>query len=165
MRKKYLFLILLIAFFSSFSMHKFYVSIYQIKFVPEKKALHITSRIFMDDLNAVLSKKYNQKIKIGDKEESQNDIELMKKYILERFIIKVNSKPVVINYLSNEKENNVLICYYKVVGVSKIKEIEIENTSLFEIDETQQNIIQTSIYNKKQDLLLTADNVKGLLKN
>lgn len=165
MRKKYLFLTLLIAFFSSFAMHKFYVSIYQIKFVPEKKALHITSRIFMDDLNAVLSKKYNQKIKIGDKNESQNDIELMKKYILERFIIKVNGKPVVINYLSNEKENNVLICYFKVVGVSKIKDIEIENTALFEIDETQQNIIQTTIYNKKQDLLLSTENVKGLLKN
>lgn len=146
-------------------MHKFYVSIYQIKFVPEKKALHITSRIFIDDLNAVLSKKYSQKIKIGDKEESLNDIELMKKYILERFIIKVNGKPVVINYLSNEKENNVLVCYYKVLGISKIKEIEIENTSLFEVDEAQQNIVQTAIYNKKQDLLLTVDNVKGLLKN
>ncbi|MDI9308633.1 MAG: hypothetical protein QM535_00345 [Limnohabitans sp.] len=165
MRKSYLFLIALLVFFCSFSMHKFYVSIYQIKFVPEKKALHITSRIFMDDLNAVLSKKYNQKVRIGDKEESQKDIELMKKYILERFIIKVNGKPATINYLSNEKESNVLICYYKVVGISKIKEIEIENTSLFEIDETQQNIIQTTIYNKKQDLLLSAENVKGLLKN
>jgi len=149
---------------SSFVLHKFYVSIYQIKYVPEKRALHITSRIFIDDLNEALYHKYHIKTKIGEKTESISDVDLMKKYILEHFTIKVNGKPVSINYLSNEKENNVIICYYRVTAVTKIKQIEIQNTALFEVDDSQQNIIQSTVFNKKQDLLLTLDNVKGLLK-
>ena len=39
----------------SFSVHKFYVSIYQINFNQKKQMLEITSRIFIDDLNQVLS--------------------------------------------------------------------------------------------------------------
>ena len=44
---------------SSFEMHKFYVAIFQVQFVPEKKRIQITSRIFLDDLKAkiALSKK------------------------------------------------------------------------------------------------------------
>ena len=164
MFKKKLFYLVLFVVLVSFTTHKFYVSIYQIKHVPQKKELHITSRIFIDDLNEVLYKKYHQKTQIGEKSESQEDVSLMKKYLLERFLIKVNNKPVAINYLSNEKENNVIICYYKVKGISKIKELEVQNTALFEIDDTQQNIIQANVFNKKQDLLLDASNVKGLLK-
>lgn len=164
MIKKILFPLLVLVVFGSFVIHKFYVSIYQIKYASQKKELHITSRIFIDDLNEVLYKKFHLKTQIGEKLESQQDIDLMKKYLLENFQLKVNSKPVVVNYLSNEKENNVIICYYKVKGISKIKELEVKNTALFEIDDSQQNIIQANIFNKKQDLLLDASNVKGLLK-
>lgn len=41
---------------SSFEMHKFYVAIFQVQFVPEKKRIQITSRIFLDDLNKALEK-------------------------------------------------------------------------------------------------------------
>ena len=46
-----IFLFLLFLGLSSFSFHKFYVSIYQVDFVAEKKRVEITARIFMDDLN------------------------------------------------------------------------------------------------------------------
>lgn len=161
-RKSVLLLICLAS--MSFAVHKFYVSIYQITFAPEKKALHITTRIFTDDLNAALQKTYHVTTHLGEESESLSDIELMKKYLQERFVITLNTRPVLMQYLSNEKENNVIICYYKVVGVTKIKSLEIKNTALFEVDTAQQNIIQLNFFQKKQNLLLTADNVKGLLK-
>ena len=43
-------------------MHKFYVSVTQIDYVAKKNRVEITSRIFIDDLNKVLEKKYNKKI-------------------------------------------------------------------------------------------------------
>jgi hypothetical protein len=149
---------------SSFSIHKFYVSIYQINYISEKKMLQITSRIFFDDLNDVLKKKYNKATSIGEKNESEEDIVLMKKYISDNFSIKINGQLKTINYISKELEGNVLICYYTVTAVSKIKSLEIQNTALFDLNEEQQNIIQTFIYEKKQSLLLTTENVKGLLK-
>ncbi len=150
---------------TSFVVHKFYVSIYQINYKSEKKQIEITSRIFYDDMNTVLEKKFNKKIHIGQANETEADILLMKAYILNHFSIKVNGKTKTINYLSKETEANVAICYFKITDVAKIKTLEIENTALFELNSDQQNIIQTNIYNKKQNLLLTQNNVKGLLNH
>ncbi|TGD57744.1 DUF6702 family protein [Flavobacterium humi] len=148
---------------SAFSVHKFYVSIYQIQYAQEKKMLQITSRIFVDDLNTVLKRKYNKKTFLGEPNESQEDVALMEKYLLEHISIKINGHAKPIRYLSKEMEGNVLICYYNSKDISKIKSFEIQNTALLELSEDQQNIVQTTIYGKKQNLLMTTDNVKGLL--
>lgn len=160
----YTFIGLLILTLMSFGVHKFYVSIYQINYAPEKKMLQITSRIFNDDLNAVLYKHYNKKTFIGESNETPEDVVLMKKYILEHFSIKVNGQQKAINYLSKELEGNVVICYYNIKEISKIKTLEIQNTALFDLNSEQQNIIQTTFNGKKQSLLLTNDNIRGMLK-
>ena len=126
--------------------------------------LQITSRIFSDDLNEVLKKKFNTTTHIGEAGESEDDIALMKKYIQDNFTIKINGQPKQITYLSKELEGNVVICYYRIKDISKIKTIEIQNTALLDLNDEQQNIIQTNIYGNKQSLLLTSENVKGLLK-
>ena len=154
----------LILILSSFGLHKFYVSIYQINFNQKDKRLEITSRIFIDDLNQVLKTKYNKKVNLLSKSQSLDDIELMKKYITENFFIKINGLPKTINYLSNEIQDNVLICYFNSKEISKIKSLEIKNTSLLDLNSEQQNIIQTTIYNKKQSLLLTNNNKSGIIK-
>ena len=160
----YTLLFLTIMCLSSFGVHKFYVSIYQVNFNQKKQMLEITSRIFMDDLNDILKSKYNQKTHIGETNETPDDIVLMKKYILGNFFVKINGQQKSINYLSKELEGNVVVCYYNVKEISKIKTFEIQNTALFDFNSDQQNIIQTTLYGKKQSLLLTPDNVKGLLK-
>lgn len=166
MKKLIILVLILISFvgFSSFDFHKFYVSIYQINYNQKDKRLEITSRIFIDDLNEVLKKKHNKKTLFSDKNIRIEDLELMKKYISENFTIKINGISRTINYLSNETEPNVLICYFNIKDIPKIKTLEIKNTSLFDLNSEQQNIIQTTIYNKKQSLLLTIDNQKNMLK-
>ena len=158
-----IFLVLLIS-LNSFNIHKFYVSIYQINFVPEKKMLQITSRIFIDDLNTVLSRKYNTKTHVSEKNETQQDLDLMQKYILENFSIKINGQPKTINFKSKEVENNIIICYFNCRDINKVRTFEVQNTVLLDLNSEQQNIIQTTFYGKKSSLLLTSDNVKGMLK-
>ena len=90
--------------------------------------------------------------------------DLIKKYILENVSIKVNNKLQTINYLSKEMEGNVVICYFNIKNISKIKTFEIQNTALLELNEEQQNIMQLNIFNKKENILFTINNVKALLK-
>jgi hypothetical protein len=149
---------------SSFGVHKFYVSIYQINYSSDKKMLQITSRLFVDDVNAVLYKKFGKKTFLGEKNESQEDVNLMKKYILDNFSLKVNGQLKPINYLSKEMEGNVIICYYNIKDISKIKSLEVKNSALIELNSEQQNIIQSTIYGEKQSLLLTEETLSGMLK-
>jgi len=164
MMKKVLFLSLLFILLTSFSMHKFYVSIYQIEYAPEKKRIEITSRIFIDDLNKALKIKYAKETHIGESAETPEDITLMNQYLMKCFTIKVNGVTRPFIYVNKELENNVVIGYYKINDVAKITSLEIQNTALTDVFSDQQNIIQTTFNGKKQSLLLTNENISGVLK-
>ena len=71
MSKYFRFLLILVLFvsFTSMGIHKFYMAIYQIDYVPQKKRIQITSRIFVDDLNAAIEKKYHVKTNLGTAKE------------------------------------------------------------------------------------------------
>jgi len=148
----------------SFTAHKFYVAIYKIDYVPEKKMLQITTRIFLDDMNAALLKKYKKTTLLGESSESAEDVEFMKKYITEHFSIQVNGQKRPYNFHSKELENNVLICYFSIKDVTKIKSLIVTNTILTEVYPEQQNIIQTNVSGKKQSLLLSEETISGTLK-
>lgn len=144
--------------------HKFYVAIYQIDFAPKKKRLEITTRIFIDDLNEAIEKKYGKIAYIGSDKETNNDIVLLKKYLSEKFQLKVNGQLKSMNFLSKEIENNVVICYLNITDISKITTLEVENSIITELQEEQQNIIKANFNGEKQSLLLTAEKTKGMLK-
>lgn len=148
----------------SFSAHKFYIAIYQLNFVPEKKRIEITSRIFVDDLNAALEKRFGQKTQIGELGESADDISKFKIYLAEQLKLKVNGTARSLVYVGKEMESNVVVAYFKIEEVSKIKSLFVENDALMELYPEQQNIIQSNINGKKQSLLLTVDNQSGVLK-
>jgi len=126
--------------------------------------LQITSRIFIDDLNDVLFKKYKLKTHIGEVNENSNDLELMDTYIHENFKIKINGIFKTINYVQKERDGNVIVCYFNCKEISKIKVFEVQNTCLFDLNAEQQNIIHANLNETKQTLLLTSENFKGMLK-
>ena len=143
---------------SAAGIHKFYVSIYQVNYASDKKMLQITSRIFIDDINNALEKKYNRKFHLGEKEETPEEAQLLLKYMSEHFFIKVNGKQKPLEFRSKEMESTVLICYFRITGIPKITSLEIHNKILFDYVTEQQNIIQTTINGKKNSVLLTVDN-------
>lgn len=161
--KRAIFLVLLLAICTAAGVHKFYVGIYQIHYAPEKKMLQITTRIFIDDLNDVLQKKYNRKFHLGEAAETPDDVAMLHKYLIANFSVAVNKKPVTLNFLSKETENNVLICYFSVRDVAKPVTMQVANKILFDLVTEQQNIIQTTVNGKKNSLLLTTDNPEGTL--
>lgn len=149
---------------TSMTVHRFYVAIYQIDFVPKKKRLEITTRIFMDDLNDAVSKAYKKSTNIGTEKEKPEDITLLKKYLNDNFKLTVNGKSKAYTYLSREVESNVVICYLSVKEVAKVSSLQVDNSILTEVYSEQQNIIQFNNNGKKQNLLLSSSITKGMLK-
>lgn len=150
--------------FSAAGIHKFYVGIYQVNFVPEKKMFQITSRIFVDDLNNALEDQYHIKFTIGEPTETPEQTALLKKYLADHFLIRVNSQQKPLNFLSKELENNVLICYFTIRDIPKVSNLKITNTILFDFVTEQQNIVQTNVNKQKKSFLLTIDKSSGEIK-
>ena len=149
---------------TSFSVHKFYVALYQVNYAPEKKMLQITARIFVDDLNNALGKKYQKKINLGSEKESEEDLNLFKKYFSEKFSIKVNGQLKPIQFLSKEMEGDVLVCYFSIKDIHKVNSLEIYNSVITETNSEQQNIMHFNVSGIKNTLLFTESTSKGLLK-
>lgn len=167
MKKIVVYPILGILFFlvSAFSFHKFYMGVFQVNYAQEKKMIQITSRIFIDDLNNGLEKKYHKKTFVGTEKETPEDIELLKKYLAENFTIKINGQSKTITFLSKEVEAaDVLVCYSRIKDIDKIKTLEISNTVLVDWNTEQQNITHVSAFGTKKSVLFTESSRKELLK-
>lgn len=157
MKKSYkiAFLFFCAALCSSFAVHKFYVSVTQIDYVSSKKRLEITSRIFIDDLEKALTKKYKKKPNLTSTNELPEAEEWIKVYLKEKIKISINKKPQTIDYLAKEIEGDVLIIYSKIVISKKINTFDIYNSLLTETFVDQQNIVHTNINSNKNSFLLT----------
>ena len=153
--------IILIVLLSSFAVHKFYVSVTQIDYVPSKKRVEITSRIFIDDLEKALTKKYNKKVNLTSTKELPEAEELIKSYLKEKIKISINKKPQNIEFLARELEGDVLILYTKIAISKKINTFEIYNSLLTEVYADQQNIVHTNINSNKKSILLTNTELQG----
>jgi hypothetical protein len=73
---KILILLLVIPLFS-FSVHKYYLSLTQIKFKSETKTIQIIINVFMDDIELALNKDYNIDLQLTTKKELPNNLLLM----------------------------------------------------------------------------------------
>ncbi len=140
------------------------MAIFQVNYAPEKKMLQITSRIFVDDLNLALEKKYGTKVFLGSDKESAGDQVILKKYFTENLKIKVNGQSKSIIFLSKEIDADVLICYCRITDIAQLDSAEITNTLLTQWNSEQQNILHFTAFGEKQTVLFTSSNKTEVLK-
>jgi hypothetical protein len=157
MKIKYIIGILLLCWIvcSSFTPHKYYVAVTQMDLMPQKKRVEITSRIFIDDFEKALTKKFKQKPNITTSNELPEAEEWIKQYITEKIKVSINKKPQRIEYLAKEIEGDVIIIYTKIAISKKINTFEIYNSLLTETFQEQQNIVHTNINGNKKSFLMT----------
>jgi exopolysaccharide biosynthesis protein len=165
MKKTIFYLFLGIVFFSvsAFEMHKFYAAIFQVNYVQEKRMIQITSRIFLDDLSKAIEKKYNKKNNLASEKESTEDINLLNRYISENLVFKVNGQPKAFRFLSKETEGDVLVCYFSIKDISKLKKLEVYNTILSDWNSEQQNIMHFIVSGEKRSTLFTSSHKSEML--
>ncbi|MCO6147099.1 DUF6702 family protein [Flavobacterium sp. NRK1] len=161
---KYLSLSIVVFMLMAMAWHKYYVAVFQFNYVSSKKEIQITSRIFIDDLEAAFVKKYKKHFYLGTSAEVADASEYLKKYFAGKIHIKVNGKEKPIKFLGKEAEDDILICYYTLPAESGVKTIWVGNTTLLEMFDDQQNIIHVNIKGNKKSLLLTNGETEGLLE-
>ncbi len=149
--------------FSSFYAHKYYLSVTDIVYNQEAKAIQIVSRVFYDDLEAVLQERYDSNIVVDATANQEKLDAYLPKYITKKIKISVNGITQKLDFLGKEYEDDYVVCYIEAVDVASINSLEIENTLLMDLYEGQKNMIHTQILGKKKSLLLHDGNITGML--
>src|SRR5690349_12266381 len=110
------------------SLHPIHVSIAEVDHNADAKALQITLRIFIDDLETSIRNKMNaSELDLLEPGEGRSTDALVKDYLAEVLKLKVDRKAVKTNYLGHEIEGPAMICYIEVPNIKKFKSIEVTN--------------------------------------
>jgi len=160
--KKYALLLLIPLF--AFSAHKYYLSLTEINYNKPENSLHITMRLFTDDVEKTLESNFNEKFKLDTSDEFAKTDKYISYYLSNHFKVTINNKKFNIKFLGKEYENDVVYFYIEIDNVPKIKTIGVQNTLLMDEFDTQQNIIKLNMYNQKKTMILNRSNDKDLLK-
>lgn len=158
------FLVVLFVLSSAFTLHKFYVGVFQVDYFKEKKAVQITARLFIDDLEKALYKKYNKHFYVTTKDEIPEANTYIYSYLEDKLQIKINNKVQKIQFVTKEQEDNVIICYLKINFKDQIKDLEITNNVLIDIFNEQQNLLHLNINGNKKTILFTNTVISQKLK-
>lgn len=141
--------------FTSFTFHKYYVSVTQLEFSQKNNRIEITTRIFIDDFEKTLDDKFKEKMNLATTQENPKATEFIKKYCADKIKIIVNGKPLEVVFMGKEYQDDVVICYLKAVNSEKIKSVDFYNSILTETFSEQQNLVHSTINNIKKSFMLT----------
>jgi len=148
----------------AFTMHKYYLSLTQVVYNSKEQSIHITMRLFIDDLEKSLNSHFNKEFKLDTPKELPKTNNFIAFYLNNNFSLKVNDTIRNYSFLGKEYENDIVYFYIEIDSVSKINNISIQNTILMKEFDTQQNIIKLEINNQKKTMILNNSNDKDLLK-
>lgn len=144
-------------------LHKYYVSVTDIKIIESSGTIQVTTRIFIDDLELALQNIGNdESLRLSDND-SDEIKELMKVYMKSHFKIYINDKPANLSYLGREYEDDVVYVYMEIAHLKTVSNLEIQNSILFETYEEQEHIIKTKSEQGAKSFILNKSNPSKVL--
>jgi len=159
---RYFALVLSFFLLTSFSYHKFYVSISEVNHNTETAALEISMKIFTDDLEAALEADTSEKLWIGDPErEVITTDSLLAVYFGKRLTFNINGEEREAVFIGKELEADVTWCYLEIQDIPAVKSVSIDNRILMELFDDQKNLVHIYANGKEKSLFLRRGKTVG----
>ena len=147
----------------SFGTHKYYLSLTQIKYKSEAKAVQIIINVFMDDIELALNTDFNIDLQLTTKKELKNNDVYFEKYLKDKLQFKIDNQPKNFNYIGKEYDGDLVFFYLEIENIENVKDIGITNTILTKHFPDQQNLIKTKVGSTNKSIMLTKDKTSGIL--
>ncbi len=139
--------------------HPFHVSVCEIAYDHKDKALEITHRIFLDDMENALQEYHGlTSFDITRPIENHDLNELFYAYFNENFKIKVNKEALKYEFIGYELEKDVIYAYLEVLNLSSFNDLEVFNTILIQMFDDQENLVHVKKRKKIKTLRLNRGN-------
>ncbi|GGE10097.1 DUF6702 family protein [Psychroflexus salis] len=141
----------------NFSTHKFYVSVTDIEYNENTTSLQIISRVFADDLEDVLTKRFGVPVVLLPDNESDNVEKWIKKYINQKFSLSIPNQEINLKFIGKRYEDDRVYLYIEAENISAFNQISVENLILTDLFEDQKNLVHLTHENKTKSSVLTLD--------
>jgi hypothetical protein len=131
--------------------HPFYVSVTNINFNENEKSLEVYTKLFTDDFEAALKNEFTKPVNLLMPADKLVADSLVAKYLRRHLQIKVDDKPVILQFLGYEKDEEGVICYLEATGISKVNKLTVFNNLIYETHEAQASIIRSTVKGKEKN--------------
>lgn len=138
--------------------HPVHVSVTEVNYDEKDRALEVTSRVFVDDLEIAMRKRLNQPDLDILNPKGQTLDDMMRAYLTSQMIISLDGRRQQLNYLGHEREGDAFVFYIEVPKIKKWRTIAIANRVLTEIYEDQSNLVHITVRGKVKSMRLNRDN-------
>jgi hypothetical protein len=142
-------------------LHEFHLSKTTINYNTEEKAIQVSTRIFIDDLELSLKELGNDSLMICTRKEKENAEQVIQDYINKHLVVKMDGSDLEFTFLGKEQSDDLAAvwCYLEAYDVSTFTEMSISNTILISQFDDQKNITMVQVDKEKvAHLLFTSDN-------
>jgi len=145
-------------------LHPIHLSVSEINYSEKDKALQITSRIFLDDLElSIRNQRKQPDLDLLEPGPGLTTEQLISEYVIKRFLVKLDGKVQKLNFLGFEREDPAVICYIEIENVKKFKVIEVKNEVIMETHDDQSNLIHVTYKGPVKSLRLMRDKSSDVL--
>lgn len=124
--------------------HKYYVGLTEVNIDSKKHTLDVSTKLFMDDLEAGLLKSSNRKVDLSTSVNNKEVQTLLMNYLDANFKINVGGKLLKLKFVGYEVENDAVWCYSEVINFKGKGTVSIFNTLLYESFPEQANLMNVN---------------------
>ena len=144
----------MLALLSGSSKHPIYVSVTEIEHNAKDKTLEISCKIFTDDLEKTLRKTYKGTVDLINPKDKTTMNRLVSDYVQKHLFIKVDGRPVVLDFMGYEQQEEGITSYYQVNNIASVKKIDITDNILYEYKDQQISILHVTVMGNRKSTKL-----------
>lgn len=135
--------------------HPLHLSATELNYNLKESTMEVSCRIFTDDFEDILSKKYKVKADLSLESKHKEMDQLVRKYIGTHLQLAANGKVLPLNYIGFEKDNEAVVVYLESAKVKNIVKLETTSTVLYDLFDDQTNIFHLTFKGNRHSFKLT----------
>ena len=144
--------------------NKYYVSTTAIDYRPDLGTLQLTVKIFTDDFQNLLQKRYESDLRLDPDSDPKKIDFYSARYLQQKIKLNVDAQAVALQYLGKTYDIDQVSLFLEVTDVLGFSTLTIENTLLFELFDDQQNIVRVKTPTQRKSFLQTQGRARDVFK-
>ena len=146
------------------SHHPFFISVTEIEHNAKDKTMEVSCKIFTDDFEKTLRQQYTGTVDLLKPTDKEAMNKLVSGYVKKHLSIKADGKPVELQFLGYEQDEEGIISYYQINNIPTVKQIDVIDNILYEYKKEQLSLIHVIVNgNRKSTKLNNPDEKAGFL--
>jgi hypothetical protein len=134
--------------------HPFYVSVTEIRHNAAKQELEVSCRIFADDLEMALKTAYKAPVDIIHPANRKTVDGYITAYLSKHLQVTIDGKPVTLQYLGYQIEEDAAWCFLEVKQVPAVKKVHVSNDILYHQHPNQINMMHVIVKDERKSTKL-----------